>query len=229
MTVSISTHQNTPLLYNNSSSDFYTESRKSWINSHTEQQDFKRPLLSRIEKVIIWKSNSCFPYLNELYGHFAAYYFVGYVNNKIHRDILNDTFNHVLDKSLCYILSSCYFHTLLNDVYNDPSMTKILNTFGYYFKNMKEQKLIYNPLEQIIDINKNTRANYLYSKLCEKMKNEKYKITDSLFVHYLYNLVSFIKILSDLPYLKNTPIYHSLYRLFIKLRKFLLGTSSGLF
>ena len=81
----------------------------------------------------------------------------------------------------------------------------------------------------IISITKNNRANLLYKLLSEKLKNEKHKINDPLFVHFLYNLVSFIRLLSEIPYLLNTPIYHSLHRLFVRFRKFLLGTSSGLF
>ena len=32
---------------------------------------------------------------------------------------------------------------------------EIIRTFSFYFKNIKEQKNIYNPLEQIISITKN--------------------------------------------------------------------------
>lgn len=217
--------------------DYYTQSRNSWMKIRKDKDadadininHFTQPIFSRNEKIIIWKSNNCFPYLNELYGDLAAYYFVGYLNNTEHRRILNDTLNNVLDKSICYILSSCYFHTLLENHYKDSSVTKTLESFWVYFKNIKENKFIYNPLEQIISIAKNKRANVLYAKLCEKMKNEKYQITDPLFVHYLYNMVSFIKILSELPYLKDTPIYSSFHRLFAKLRKYLLGSSSGIF
>lgn len=208
--------------------DFYTESRKSWVYN-TGTTEFTPPIFSRIEKVVIWKSNNCFPYLNELFGELSAYYFVGYMNHKQNRDILNQAHNHILDKSLCYILSSCYFHTLLNEFYQDSSMDTILESFDFYFTHIKEKKFIYNPLEQIISMQKNDRANNLYHKLCEKLKNEKYEINDPLFVHYLYNMVSFIKILSELPYLKGSNIYYSFYRLFMKLRKFLLGSSSGLF
>ena len=252
MTVSVTTH-NTSRFPQQEIDDYYTQSRDSWIysnsnkdlenlnnkdlenlnskdtNSNIQIETFQQPIFSRHEKVIIWKSNNCFPYLNELYGNLSAYYFVGYVNNPEHREILNNVFNHILDKTLCYILSSCYFHTILEDNYNDISMYTILESFGFYFKHIKERKFIYNPMEQIVCISKNKRANVLYGKLCEKMKNEKFQIIDPLFVHYLYNMVSFIKILSELPYLKDTPIYHSLYRLFTKLRKFLLGSSSGLF
>jgi hypothetical protein len=219
--------------------DYYTQSRNSWVNTNTntntnntqneECHVFNPPFFSRTEKVIIWKSSNCFPYLNELYGDLAAYYFVGYANNSEYRSNLNKTASNILDKSICYILSSCYFHTLLGYYYKDSSVNKALESFQFYFKHMKEKKFIYNPLEQIISIAKNNRANVLYGKLCEKMKNEKYQITDPLFVHYLYNMVSFIKILSELPYLKNTPIYSSFYRLFAKIRKFLLGSSSGIF
>jgi hypothetical protein len=215
--------------------DYYTRSCNSWINNTDfsnnthESLESHPPIFSRLEKIIIWKSINCFPYLNELYGDLPAYYFAGYVNNPGHRIILNDTVNHVLDKSMCYILSSCYFNTLLEDHYNNSSMNKILESFGLYFKHIKDSKSIYNPLEKKVCITQNNRANTLYGTLCEKMKNEKFQITDPLFVHYLYNMVSFIKILSGLPYLKDTPIYHSVYRLYVKLRKFLLGSSSGLF
>ena len=227
----------------NKEEDYYTCSRNSWINSYTNTNtntntdtdsqsqitNFKYPVFSRQEKVIIWKSNTCFPYLNELYGKLSAYYFVGYFNNSDNRKLLNDTYNNVLDKSLCYIISSCYFHTQLNDYYNDTSITNVLNSFGCYFEHIKENKIIYNPLEQIICMTKNKRANILYEKLCQKMKNEKFQINDPLFVHYLYNIISFIKILAELPYLKESPIYYSLYRTFMKIRKFLLGSSSGFF
>ena len=213
--------------------DYYTQSRNSWMSeqaeTHVGVNQFIPPIFTRNEKVVIWKSNTCFPYLNELYGNLAAYYFVGYVNNTKHRHILNNTLNNHLDKSICYILSSCYFHTLLEINFDDMSVMKILEPFCFYFKNIKEKKFIYNPLEQIVSIAKNKRANTLYSKLCEKMRNEKYQITDPLFVHYLYNMVSFIKILAELPYLKNTPIYNSFDRLFSRLRKYLLGSSSGIF
>ena len=215
--------------------DYYTLSRNSWRNDDNDNNAnmnmnaFQHPVFSRQEKVIIWKSNNCFPYINELYGKLSAYYFVGYVNNPENRAILNSAFNHILDKSICYILSSCYFHTLLEDQYNDSSMNNILDSFSTYFKHIKETKFIYNPLEQIVCIAKNNRANSLYGKLCEKMRNEKFQIRDPLFVNYLYNMVSFIKILAELSYLKGSPICYSFYRLFTKLRKFLLGSSSGLF
>lgn len=236
MTVSITN----PITLSTFGKDYYTQSRNSWVNANSNAnanantQDYNAsvfypPNFSRNEKVVIWKSNNCFPYLNELYGDLAAYYFVGYVNNKEYRDILNGKVGNILDKSICYILSSCYFHVLLEEYYNDISVNNTLKTFMFYFKNIKEKKFIYNPLEQIVSIAKNKRANTLYAKLCEKMKNEKYQITDPLFVHYLYNMVSFIKILSELPYLKDTPIQCSFLRLFVKLRKFLLGSSSGIF
>lgn len=225
------------IISNSENEDYYTCSRNSWINtdkntntdSLSQTTDFKYPVFSRQEKVIIWKSNTCFPYLNELYGKLSAYYFVGYLNNSDNRKFLNETYNNVLDKSLCYIISSCYFHTLLDDYYNDVSIKTVLKSFESYFENIKENKLIYNPLEQIICMTKNKRANILYEKLCQKMKNEKFQINDPLFVHYLYNIISFIKILAELPYLKDSPIYYSLYRTFTKIRKFLLGSSSGFF
>lgn len=233
--ITVTTHPQ--IISNSENEDYYTCSRNSWINSdintNTNSQlqttNFKYPVFSRQEKVVIWKSNTCFPYLNELYGKLSAYYFVGYLNNSDNRTLLNDTYNNVLDKSLCYIISSCYFHTLLDDYYNDASITDVLKSFGCYFENIKENKIIYNPLEQIICMTKNKRANILYEKLCQKMKNEKFPINDPLFVHYLYNIISFIKILAELPYLKDSPIYYSLYRIFTKIRKFLLGSSSGFF
>jgi hypothetical protein len=217
--------------------DYYTQSCNSWMkirkdkdtNANPNATHFTPPIFSRNEKHIIWKSNTCFHYLKDLYGNLAAYYFVGYVNNMEHRRTLNDTLNNILDKSVCYILSSCYFHILLENPYKDSSVTKTLESFWFYFKNIKENKFIYNPLEQNVSVVKNKRANVLYTKLCEKMKNEKYQITDPLFVHYLYNMISFIKILSEIPYLKDTPIYSSFHRLFAKLRKYLLGSSSGIF
>ena len=153
---------------NHNYEDFYTKSRNSWNYYTSNIPEFTPPVLSRIEKVIIWKSNSCFPYLNELYGDFAAYYFIGYLNKLEYRDTLNNTMNNILDKSLCYILSSCYFHTLLELKNAHTLSSTIINTFEFYFKNIKKQKHIYNPLEQIVSISKNNRANILYQLLCSK-------------------------------------------------------------
>ena len=212
-TVSTTTTTTTLVVRSGPSSDYYTESFNSWRSQYS-------PRLSLNEKAVIWKTTTCFPYLDDLQGNISALCFILLMKEPELFSLLeNCNDNSLLVRFIGYIICTCYFHHLLEEttIIKTSKGRELNQLFSDLFTNMKCFSELYGAAP-IITEEMEQNSQTLYNTLLRQLSDNKYMCNDAKYIHFLQNIRAFIVTLSNLNTLNNTRVMYAMKRVYDNLQ-----------
>jgi hypothetical protein len=200
--------------------DYYTESHNSWRTQYS-------PHLSMNEKAVIWKTTTCFPYPDDLYGNISALCFILLLKNEQLVELL-ETCNdrRILMRCIIYIISTCYFHNLLidNTIIKSIAGRQINDVFAIAFGKMECFNDLYGASPTITE-DMNIESLRLYDTLFMQLRDNKYMCNNAGYIRFLHNITAFIVVLSHLNAFRGTNIMYALERIYTNIHRLILNYS----